>query len=897
MKILIDANARIDQLTGGGLTLLEASVANMRMEAIDLLLQHHADPNQLSSDNKTAMYYALNPDYQLFFNGKTNVNIISMLLNATTEVNQIIDGQNTLLQAASCKGLQHVVLTLLRANADANKVGLSAERHVLEQSPTTLVSSSKQQLANNVFVDPNGETLLHKAVTEGQTEIVRLLVREKANVNAPNKYGTTPLMAASNPTIFEILYMADQGMIKISQKSEYTLIASQTNLDVKTLEKNASELCPCIYANASQTQLSEPCAYTCQKTLCSICYQTSNCNVKHLHLSGLTKISELAVSCPARIKRSSILHVYARNGFKNLSLIALRLNADVNAESEVNEKLPEDGSTPLSVACESGHYGIASSLLQYNAIVDTNDNEGATPLFKAAFKGFDKIVALLLRVHADVDKANEVKKIDVGADKIGQTPLYVAAQNGHVRVISQLLGAGAQINKQTMNGYTALMIAAKNGHYSATEKLVKEKADINHTNTDGLTSLFLAVKGQHIKIVQILINANADVNRANKDGNTPLILAAQNGYVDCVTALLQANADKNIPNRLGNTPVIVAKEKCIIDILNNYKGGTLLQHACGTNYHNMVLALLQANADPNKVGSVRREKAATLDSCITRKQPNCLLDKETPLFAAVSNNHATTVSILIQANANITIANKNGATPLIVASENGYYRIASSLIQYNADVNTTDKSGGTPMFISAWNGFDKIVALLLRANGDVNHANYSGQTPLYIAAQYGHIKVVSLLLDANAIVDKETINGYTALLIASQSGHCSIVERLLRHKVDINHASSDGSTPLLLAVKQQHSNIVHMLVDENADVNRANKDGITPIFVAVQNGDINVVSKLLHAKPDIDTPNKFGTIPMMVAKEKSVVDILKAYKEREKSGDVCDQEEHNKMYI
>ena len=51
----------------------------------------------------------------------------------------------------------------------------------------------------------DGWTPLHKAAYEGYREIVELLIAKGANVNAKNKYGTTPLDMANDRETADLL--------------------------------------------------------------------------------------------------------------------------------------------------------------------------------------------------------------------------------------------------------------------------------------------------------------------------------------------------------------------------------------------------------------------------------------------------------------------------------------------------------------------------------------------------------------------------------------------------------------------------------------------------------------------------------------------------------------------
>ncbi len=95
----------------------------------------------------------------------------------------------------------------------------------------------------------------------------------------------------------------------------------------------------------------------------------------------------------------------------------------------VFSKDDEYGQTPLQIAAEFGHTGIAELLLVYKADVNAVTNAGNTSLYLAADKGYLAMVELLLAHNADVNAVT----------KEGNTPLSLATEEGHQDVVKLLL--------------------------------------------------------------------------------------------------------------------------------------------------------------------------------------------------------------------------------------------------------------------------------------------------------------------------------------------------------------------------------------------------------------------------------------------------------------------------
>ena len=96
-----------------------------------------------------------------------------------------------------------------------------------------------------------------------------------------------------------------------------------------------------------------------------------------------------------------------------------------------------------------GHTETVKLLLDKEADVNMNTDNGDTALIEASDKGHIEIVKLLLDKEADVNAKNVV----------GNTALILAAAGGHSRIVSMLLNNGADVNATNYSGCSALKLA------------------------------------------------------------------------------------------------------------------------------------------------------------------------------------------------------------------------------------------------------------------------------------------------------------------------------------------------------------------------------------------------------------------------------------------------------
>ena len=86
------------------------------------------------------------------------------------------------------------------------------------------------------------------------------------------------------------------------------------------------------------------------------------------------------------------------------------------------------------------------------------------------------------------------------------------------------------------------------------------------------------------------------------------------------------------------------------------------------------------------------------------------------------------------------------------------------LIEAGADVNLADNRGILPLLNAAINDHDDCVHLLIQAGANVNQRCYYGFIPLLAAAYYGTPKCLQKFISAGADVNAIRCGGCTALM-------------------------------------------------------------------------------------------------------------------------------------
>jgi uncharacterized protein len=399
----------------------------------------------------------------------------------------------------------------------------------------------------------DGATALHWASHWNDPDSARLLIRAHANVNAADDEGTTPLsLACLNGSLEMAGLLLDSGAnpnaARLTGETPLMTAAYSGNLAVVTLllEHHAD-------VNAKETLRG-------QTPLMLAVAQN--------HLDIARTLLDHGADVKARSShRFTPLLFAVQQGNLDLAKLMIQAGADVNDTApdgiggDTNARRlykPNTEAGALLLAIDSRHEAVATFLIERGANVNEH-GAGRTPLHSAVQQQMPELVSLLLANGADPNVALErpmpllsralTALTGMPVSQIGATPFWLAADYGDARIMQILAQGRADPLLSTKDHTTPLMAAAGVDYIEGEDRYGRR------WYRDNTMPLQLAA----LEAVKVALQLGGNVNAANNDGLTAMHGAAYMGSNLLVQFLVDHGAKLDVPNRRGWTPYFITQ--------------------------------------------------------------------------------------------------------------------------------------------------------------------------------------------------------------------------------------------------------------------------------------------------------------------------------------------------
>jgi uncharacterized protein len=409
--------------------------------------------------------------------------------------------------------------------------------------------------------ESDGTTPLHYAVYHDDVPLVEALLKAGAKAQVANRYGSTPLLEAAvrgNPVVIEKLVKAgaDVNAGNPDGQTALMILARTSNIAAAKILVGHGANVNGVEGWHRQTALMWAAAESQPAMVKLLLDHGAKVDARSL----LNHWPRMVTAEPRAQQREvggfTALLYAARQGCLECVKLLVDKHADVN--------LPDpEGITPLLMAVQNFHFDVGAYLVSRKANVNTWDWWGRTPLWAAV--DLNTIPHGGRPDRPSLDNTTSLKMIeillDAGANPNAQLKLFPP-----YRAVGPDRGADLMLTI----GATALLRAAKAGDAAAVRLLLDHGANPNLPNIQGITPLMAAAglgsneidtrgrfktQPEQIACIDLLVKAGADVNAHDNNGQTALHGAALFGYDDVIKDLVAHNADVNAKDKKGMTPL------------------------------------------------------------------------------------------------------------------------------------------------------------------------------------------------------------------------------------------------------------------------------------------------------------------------------------------------------
>ncbi len=201
-----------------------------------------------------------------------------------------------------------------------------------------------------------------------------------------------------------------------------------------------------------------------------------------------------------------------------------------------------------------------------------------------------------------------------------------------------LLPARAPAHAQTDS---ALIEAAHGGDADAVRRLLQEGASVHAADERGVTALIAAAYRNHVAVARLLVRAGADVNRQDRTQQSAFLIATSDGFVELLRLTIEAGADVHRMDSYHGTGLIRAADRGHVEVIRELlKTDIRIDHVNRLGWTALLEAIILGDGGPR---------------------------------------HTEVVRLLLDAGADVRIADSAGVTPLAQARTRGFASIVRLL--------------------------------------------------------------------------------------------------------------------------------------------------------------------------------------------------------------------------
>lgn len=186
-----------------------------------------------------------------------------------------------------------------------------------------------------------------------------------------------------------------------------------------------------------------------------------------------------------------------------------------------------------------------------------------------------------------------------------------------------------------------LIRAAGHGDDEQVSRLLAQGASVTAQDEHGRTALIAAAYGNHLTAADLLIEAGADVNIQDGTRQSAYLISTSEGYLELLQMTLEAGADVHSKDSYNGTGLIRAADRGHVEIIRELlKTDIEIDHVNNLGWTALLEAILLGDGGPR---------------------------------------HTEVVRLLVEAGADVNLADSNGISPLAHANRRNYQQIMEIL--------------------------------------------------------------------------------------------------------------------------------------------------------------------------------------------------------------------------
>ena len=497
--------SRLEYINFPVTSMLFESCKSNNVPVINHLLLKGFDVNVFNDKHESPLHIASSYGY---------LDIVKLLVENKANIDSVDEKGNTPLMCACENKHEETALFLIHSKANLNIFNNeknSPLHSAVRNNFIRIIEEGIKRGCDLNIIDKNDNTPLIEASRIGNTEIIKLLANNRANVNSQNILGQTALYFAVKGQYTDlVIFLLGKG-------ADYRIPTLSKELPIDVARKLGNKEIEYIISRSVFIYLKS------NFTLWIKSYILEGGDINIVNSNGSTLLHEciiLGFDELAIILIQSGADLMKKNNFgRTPVLLAIEKKCTVVLKEMIKRgfKYNQKELYELTKIAELQNCAIILKYLERNDnLVHSSDDYKHKQTLSDTFSAIRNKDVILLKTLIETGASIDER------DNVGNTPLIFASAIKNNNIIKYLVEKGANVNEKNNFGDTPLMIASATENEKTVKYLIENGANINGKANDGATALHFASLYGHENIVKYLIDNGSNINEKDNNGNTSL---------------------------------------------------------------------------------------------------------------------------------------------------------------------------------------------------------------------------------------------------------------------------------------------------------------------------------------------------------------------------------------